>query len=664
MYCITTLTLIFLCVFSIFVFLCAENANFNAGKTEIEILNDYQFSNKEFISKIEKACKSADADIMFSYLEYKENTSEEQELVIFRTNNNKDFLPFTTDSLSENTAYSTDVNLISGNFVKNKVTFINFFYDYTVYPLSAITSQQIKKSQCLVDYSDLISLSDAISEQNLSVKQGFSAYESDNSLEKVLYAGLIVMLVLTLFSIIFYQMSILRNIAVKRLDGYTSEMIIFEMLKKFTVFYATVIGICFLAMIIFFVSVSDMGLFGYYLKKYGKLLIVVLLLIISMYILLCLNMFTINPLNILKGKSRGNIAHTFIVISKFIIVAVMLTMCNENVASFKEYYNNLKSYENISDQLENYYTITNTKFTETADEDYKKFYQFTHHSNDAIMMCANVCGQPNAEMDIRRWFVTVNDNYMKINPIYTPDGTEIKYNDIKDENVILIPEGVYSEQDVIRIHSNRFEGISEEDIKVYVYDKNQKFFIFEPIKTRNAGYITCPIVFIHKDNYSVLGAISNGELIFKAHTNNFNMEITPILRDCNIDWMTGATPSVESIYENCIRTNRIEVIVYSIVIVVFLFLLICVIFYESFLYYKHNQKKFTIMKMNGYSFFDIHQIQILVHIALYLFILYISNQMKLSIIFSGIVIALDYIVFYGILESKTAEYSSKILKGA
>lgn len=669
MYCITVLTLIFLFVFSIFVFLCTENANFNAGKTEIEIINDYGFSHSDFVKKIEKACESADVDIMFSCLTYEENTNKEKEMIIFKTNNSENFLPVKTKTgnilLSADDAYSTDISLIADNFTKNKLIFIDFFYDYTIYPLSAITSQQVKKSQCLANTSDLVRLSDALIEQNLSMNQGLATYENDDSLIKILYAGLAVMLVLTLFSIIFYQLSISRNIAVKRLDGYNSGMIISEILKDFIIFYISAVGICFLSMLIFFVSVSDIELFGFYLEKNIKIILFTLLSIISLYILSCFNIFTINPLNILKGKAKGQKIHILTIVSKFVIVAVLLTMCNENVSSFKEYYNNMKSYKNISSQLENYYTITNTKFSENMDEDYKKFYKLTHYTNEAVMMCAMMCGRPQMEKNIIQWFVTINDNYMKLNPIYTPDGKEIKYNDIKDEKAtILIPDGIYSEQDVLRIHSGRFEGIGEEDIKIHTYDRNQKFYVFETIKTKYPGYIMYPIVFIHKDGYSVFSAISNGEIIFKSHTNNFNIEITPLLRECNIDWITGSTPSVESIYTSYINNTKLEVIVYSIIIVVFLFLLVCVIFYESFLYYKHNQKKFTIMKMNGYSFSEMHGFQIFIHIILYLFILYISNAMKLNIVFSGVVIALDYIMFYSILESKTAEYSSKILKGS
>ena len=669
MYCITVLTLIFLFVFSIFVFLCTENANFNAGKTEIEIVNDYGFSHSDFIEKIEKACKSADVDIMFSFMKYEENTDKEKELIIFKTNNSENFLPVRTKTgtilLSDNDAYSTDISLISDNLKKNKLIFIDFFYDYTIYSLSDITSQQIKRSQCLANTSDLVRLSDALTEQNLSMNQGFTTYNNDDSLIKILYAGLAVMLVLMLFSVIFYQLSISRNIAVKRLEGYSSGMIISELLKDFIIFYLSAVSICFLVILIFFVSVSSMELFGFYIEKNVKIILFTLILIISLYILSCLNIFSINPLNILKGKAKGQKIHILTIVSKFVIVSVLLTMYNENVSSFKEYYNNMKSYKNISSQLENYYTITNTRFSENMDEDYKKFYKLTHYANDAVMMCAMMCGRPQMEKDISQWFVTVNDNYMKLNPIYTPDGKEIRYDDIKNEKAtILIPEGIYSANDVLRVHAGRFEGIGEDDIKIHTYDRNQRFYIFETIKTKYPGYIMYPIVFIHKDEYSVFGAISNGEIIFKSHTNNFSTEITPLLRECNIDWMTGSTPSVESIYTSYINKAKLEVIVYSIIIVVFIFLLVCVIFYESFLYYKHNQKKFTIMKMNGYSFSQMHRFQIFIHITFYLFILYISNKMKLNIIFSGIIISLDYIMFYGILESRTAEYSSKVLKGA
>lgn len=662
----TSLTLLFLFAFTSFVFICTENMNFKSGKTEIEIVNDYNFSYSEYLKRIEKACEESAADVMFSYLEYEDNSDKEKELVIFSTANSEEFFPFGTKNLdlSVKNAYSTDTRLISDEFSKNELVFVNFFYDYTVYPLSAMTVEQKKKCECLADTESIQKLSESLSEQKLSLRQGITTYNSDNSLFGVLYIGIAVMLFLTLLSMIFNQLSRARDIAVKRLDGYSFGEIIADILRKFFIIYLPEVCICLSALTIFFILTGGTGLFSFYLEKNIRTVFSVLIFIPILYILSCLNVFFLNPLKVLKGLDRKNLLYALTAVSKLVIMVVILTLCSSNISSLKSYVNNMKAYQNLSSKLENYYTISNTKFiTGELDESYKKFYKLTHYTNEAIMMQAMSCSRPNSRDDISR-YVVINDNYMKFNPIHDPNGNVINYENFKnDKAVILIPDGIFSESDVLRSYKGMFENVDKDEIAIYKYDKDQKFYIFEIIRNEYPGYVMHPIVIIHNDKYSVSGAIANGEVIFKAHTDNFKLEITPVLRDCNIDWATGQTPSVGSVYTKYINSVRFEIIVYSAVMAVFIFLLVCVITYESYIYCRYNRKKFTILKMNGYKFSEIHKSQIFLRIIFYVIIFVVSDRMNLNIIFPSTIIATDYIMFYGILESKISEYSSKILKG-
>lgn len=668
MHCMATLTLLFFFVFSAFVFLCTQNADFGVNKIEIELYNENDLPYSEFIDRIQKACNDSNTDIMFSYMKYDQDLGKESEYVIFKTSNNDGFIRAESKNgtlkMSDNEAYSTDPKLISDGFKKNKLIFVDVFYDYTIYPLSAMTINDMEKSICETDSSDVVKLSGALSNYNISVKKHSLGYVGDNTLYNVLYIGMAVMLILTFFSILFWQLSESRTIAIKRLEGYSFKQTAVDMLNSFMRFYIIELLFFFISSMAFFIIVSGFDLFIFYLKNNIYIILLATISIPMLYIVSCVYIFFVNPLITLKGMENKKFFYALAVIAKYMIITVLLIVCNTSLVSLKNYYNEMKAYQNISDKLQGYHVITKTREKENEEDNYKKFYDMTHYSNNAIMMHAMPCTSSEFEGNIKQWYVIINDNYMKFNPIYSPDGKQITFEDVKnDKAVMLIPESV-SENEAVAVHKRRFKNVPYEEIKVYKYINDQKFYIFQDADTKYPGYIMHPIVILHQPDMEVSGIIANGELVFKSHTNNFSKEITPLLKECNIEWETGSTPSIESVFESIIHDLKIEVIVYIIVICVFIFLFISAILYEAWLYYKNNQKRFTILKMGGYNFFMIHKCQIIFKIIIYALIIAICLSNNINIIPSMILVSFDYIFFYAILESKTATYSSTVLKGA
>jgi hypothetical protein len=661
------LTLVYFFSFSIFEFICSQNANFKAGKNKIEILNDYNFSHSEYLKRIEKACQESSVDVMFSYMVFENNTNKEKELVIFKTNNSQSFLPVKAKKgnilLLDNEALSTDPSLINDGFKKGKLLFVDYFYDYTLYPLSCITQQQIKKSECLVNSSDATILSSALKKQKLSMKIELSSYNADYSLRKILYIGLVIMLLLSFLSMFFKQFSESKHIAVKRLEGYTLLQSLVDVFKEFLLYYIVLFFICIIASLVAFSFISEIELGVFYFINNYKIILFVFFIIPILYSLSCVNIYLVKPLETLKGNNNKKGVYLLTIVSKYLIIGVLVIISSTNISTLASYYNQMKAYQSISADLKDYYALTNTAFNEDMEKGYSKFYDITHYSNQAIMMNAMRCKNSEWEDDIANWYVIINDNYMDFNPIFTPDGKKIEYDTIKEKKAnILIPEGV-SKESVVSIYAKRL-NVRNAELNVLTYDVNQKFYCFEIMNSKHPGYIMHPIVIIHQPENGVSATIANGELIFKAHTSDFNSEILPILRECDIDWMTGSTPSVKSIFDSYINDLKIEVITYSLVILLFIFLFICTVIYEAITYFKNHQKKFTILKMNGFSFIMIHFTQIYLRIIVCCILLFICQAYHFHLLIPIVICLVDYSIFYIILEFKTDNYSSSVLKGA
>lgn len=658
--CMMLITILFFYLCSILVFYEEKSSNFLVEKEKISLSSKYEYGIEEIISRINQSCLEADTDIVFMYY-----PKEKKEIILFTTGNDSDFFGFGNKTeMVTNTAYSTNIVDKSDDYSWRKIVYPNMFYNYTVYPLNDITNAQFNHAICLTDPSKVVVLSEKLNDEFIQIRDEGHYSQKSNSLYIAFLCGITVLMFLMFFSMIYYQLSESKKIAIKILDGYSIKDFIVDECKSFLMFYFIQYIIVFFlsgSVISFF---SGFNLFIMYLRNYGKLIMIVSFLIPILFLLTCLYICFIKPLYAIKGKNEIRVLTTLTCLVKYCVLCLVMITLSSNIMLFKEYRDEYSIYNNISKNLHEYYSLS-IRDGKVNEEDYINFYKRVKKRFNAIMMTAHYCVNPEDEGNIHQWFIYVNDNYMKLNPIESINGNIIEYSNLPhNKHTILIPECKKSEEKIISEEYSRKLKIETNELNIEYYKDNQRFFIISSMEnTKYRGYIRFPIVIVHKLGDNVTGAISTHELIFQAHTNDFNSEIMPYLQEYGIEFSTGSSVNVGDDILEVMNQKMIEMFIVFTSNAFLLLILLVTITYETWIYFEKNRKLFVLKKIEGYSFFTIHKTQIvcktLLNAALFLFA-YLTYS---NLVVASVMIFIDYISFYIRLESRTVKYSAQILKG-
>ena len=197
---------------------------------------------------------------------------------------------------------------------------------------------------------------------------------------------------------------------------------------------------------------------------------------------------------------------------------------------------------------------------------------------------------------------------MNINPIESINGDIIEFSKLpQNKRTILVPEGKKPEEKIIaKVYSRKLK-IEINELNIEYYKDNQKFFIISSMATtKYPGYIKSPIVIIHNLNDNVTGAISTKELIFQAHTSDFNSEIMPYLQEYGIEFSTASSVSAGDDILEVLNQKLIEMLVVFTSNIFLILILFITIMYETWIYFENNRKLFVLKKIEGFSFINIH----------------------------------------------------------
>lgn len=658
--CMLLVTIIFFYVCSILVFYEEKSSNFLADKEKISLSSKYEYGVEEMISRIKQASLEADTDIVFLFY-----PKEKKEIILFTTGNDSDFLGFGNNvEIDQNIAYSTAPGSKTDEYSWEKIVYPNLFYNYTVYPLNAISNAQLNHAICLTDPSKITVLSEKLNDKFIQIKAEGHFSQKSNNLHIIFLCGLTVLMFLIFFSMIYYQLSESKKSAIKILDGYSFKDFLIDENSSFLLVYSIQYLIVFLLSILFVSVFSGFDLFIMYLRNYGKLILIFSFLTPVLFLLTCLYICFIKPLHAIKGKNGRRILIVLTCFVKYCVLSLIIITLSSNIILFKEYRDEYSIYNNISKNLHDYYCLS-IRDVKINEEDYVNFYKRVNKRFNAIMMTAHYCMNPDDEGNIYQWFIYVNDNYMNINPIESINGDIIEFSKLpQNKRTILVPEGKKPEEKIIAEVYSRKLKIEINELNIEYYKDNQKFFIISSMATtKYPGYIKSPIVIIHNLNDNVTGAISTKELIFQAHTSDFNSEIMPYLQEYGIEFSTASSVSAGDDILEVLNQKLIEMLVVFTSNIFLILILFITIMYETWIYFENNRKLFVLKKIEGFSFINIHKTQIVCKTLLSAILIFFTCSTHSNFIVPLVMIFMDYIIFYGKLESKTVKYSAQILKG-
>lgn len=344
----------------------------------------------------------------------------------------------------------------------------------------------------------------------------------------------------------------------------------------------------------------------------------------------------------------------------------------------------------LNDRLQNFYNVLSQKkncFLIKADN----FAQIVLN-NGEIIYENEYYGDDFYEFPLGKW-ITIDENYLKINPINTCDGTELKDNIIHDTNVmnILVPEMYREYENIIvekalegfyfkkvtvdNIYNEKLnlpmnETAKEELLVNVIYvENNQNYYTYQINRGDMYNMVMDPLVYIYIGNVdsSDMGSMINTCVFYISESEDRTfLELQDVIDEAGTPDITG----VKSVYDEGgaqITALNLRAERHTINAVIFLVFFFIIFIMYSWLTYKINAYNSAIKKVMGYSVIRIYKGSIMVNILLQLgtamIIYYKYNERNLILIIAAVVILLDSVFFNLVTGSMGDKEIKNVIKG-
>lgn len=539
--------------------------------------------------------------------------------------------------------------------------------------------------------------------------------ETNNvTLNNILNKNLIILFIiidLTIsLSMFYYNISKYKKIAIEKLFGFSNKKIMKYCLKDMLEIYLISGLSCFIIILIYLYNYNNFSNIYSYLYYWFTGIVITTIIIFISGLPSYYSIFIINIKDMLKNKKSRVILQDLSSVSKFVFSVVIITM----FVSIFSTYNNLCLEENESNwKKAKNYCYLEYDMSYMAQPGGERYYNETQTSkmlfanlnnNKAIMVYPSpgliLSGQGNDEYGYgtnlnKGNSIMVNNNYLKINPIYSINGKKINFNDYNNPNEvnILVPEMYEYEKNKLLqeytkyINENKYININvcyrnmgkpiPKEVKVKVniiFIKNyQKTFLYSPrAQIGSKGYsINSVIVVLNPYNYGgdlYLSALTEGSIMPYIGENNGYTKLNNELNKLNINEYIINKPllyyRISSYVEQINSKIKLDV-----------YLLISLIITESIvsafmvLNYLEKDKYLNSVKyMHGYSFLKMHRNYLLLNLILWVFTALFSmmfnfNKYNIIITISILLYLLDLLISLSIMKLYSIKKINDTLKG-
>lgn len=509
---------------------------------------------------------------------------------------------------------------------------------------------------------------------NLSQKYKFTSsvnaqnnISDDNDIKNNLlylgYFGLVLCLcILTAVAFLYFVIFRFKEIAIRKMFGYRNKDIIRDL---FLLDCFPMIIIAFLVSVIITIiylwNFNSLARFFYFIRFWMIFLIVTAVVFLVLFTVVSQIIRFAKSTAVLKNSKPVHLIKrvNYVVKAIFSILAVSMF-----IISFQDLSTIIKQNSNLSkwNQTKYYATIGFT-VDDSIMDDYVSEYNFNTkiqklcsllNNNGAMLFSPSSYYSANAKEKSQydqfptyspyKESVCINNNYLKLNPIYNLDGNRVEINNEDTDNMtILVPvkyknysqiiKKLYQDYSTIQYYGPRdhYAKLTGENINYDPTDKqqilahhsylelqviyvknNQSYFSYDPNvskKTNNA--IIDPIAMIINNNngdiHDYPAYLSRGEI--RARVANYynpsqsvNKQIVSAGLQNNIVQITSLYDTVGQYMYNTITHIVIEILVMTVS-----FCIVALIIFFSTLNYLEEEKSINAVKrIHGYSFFKRH----------------------------------------------------------
>lgn len=607
------MTFCFIILFSVLSALSCFNFAFDAldrieeDKISIVIEKSESISNTDFLTEIDHALETVNADIMLRCVE---NVDDKVHYQYFKTSHTTDFLDVSTSAgnnqLEDSECISTTDPV---GYTVYRLNTSALMQDISFFPWSDAEKYDLSAATYYVKMGQQSTVVDALSQLGYAVTVNPTAYISGKF--SVLLFGFVPAFMLVA-SMAFYILSSGKKNVLKKMEGYAVRDILVDEVKNiFPAFAASFLIIAAVPLIVaaalYQTALPQYILFS--LPNIALLTIVVLVGLLLSALLVCRQ----NSAEHIKGRVPRRGIYITTIFAKGIFVGFIIFFLSIAVRNVAISYHTLQTSQFLEDKMAGYVTVpvnTSNASTQNLSENYKAFYSATVNRYNGILVDASnyeydlISGRTPAE-EFGQTSITVNRNYLGFNPIYDVSGSQITSTQLSDVHFnVLLPVSREQEKESWRefvqtayemeVNFIPYDGTAS---KIYSYNANTG--------TGDYGALDEPVILVIEEEQIegifVLSYCSKGAYFLNVPTENAYAELLPTLQETGITSVTMETPSVASTFSETVNHQRQMLILYGTQSMVLLIGLVCLIIFSAKLYCENYKTKIACCLIEGYS---------------------------------------------------------------
>lgn len=706
-FCFSALVII-ISIVNYFNFSYQVNTSLYNGLCEIIVENTSKKSNTDIINDLKEISASIGSDI---FCKTAENNGKLT--VIYKTNNTEDFLNINIDNnsqvLKKNQCISTCKSVEGYDVITLRMPIL--YYDYTIYSFDHCKNIRFDKIGYCVKEEYANSFIDKFNTMGYSADySGFPLYISGDLYELNNYA--VFPLAIMVLAIFIYFMNNAKEHVLEKMEGYSSVQVILQELKRFLPVLLVIFAVVQIVNIIVY-SVLNNGLLMEYIQYNinSDLFVYLGITLIAMLLASCVVLVHTGTAYIKGRKSKK----TVLIITALAKIALTVAL-SVNLVGTVEMVVAISSSINvtnvISDKITNY--VNPNVYGDLTDEDHKKlekFYNLACEKHNGIYINAtNWAGDAeSAPIDVEyykdyplyipegltleevlyvnSYKMSINPNYLSVNPIYKPDGSPVTEKDFKkDKYNLLVSENEENVDAYITNTNDAYHNILAEnyggkklEYNVIRYRQDELFYIFNTTSVETGcTYAKNPIVEVQ---YGMEYELNKGyvtssyyynQFILQTRTDDPYQEILPTIKECGLEGIildvvtaTDAVQEYMSQYREAYINNFINIIMYlSLYVFIFIF------FINTYL--ENIKDEIAIRKLSGETFLSLHSKYLLIALAITAVVVVLSitfagemYQMFMinSVIIPLVISVVECIVFRIYANKFTRKNILKTLKG-
>lgn len=689
LYIISILNILFFLISSFWLFSYDNQFRIMDGKAEIQIEKPKDMTNQAFVEMLKKMAAALNSDIAYTTFDLNDGKYVEN---VYVTRHDAGFLNLQYEKGNyEKDDFSTDLSL-----EKKLLHGSNYIGDYSIYHIEEMEFLSLDQNSYFVSDDRLLDWETALQEEG--VQERVLRRNIDPSffyVSQVQKVNLVkgILTVCQFLSLLFYFFMEKKEIAIKKLNGKNLKEVLFEEFFSNKLICIPGLMASFVAVALCTVAVmwntATSVLFLSFIKR-GLLFLFggfVLFSICSVTYIM-----SIAGIRDIQGRDQRNKLYIIFAFAKAMILLVLVFHTSGFAQDLADLGNLNRSNLEVNQKIEDYvyvhlystiyelydeYGRTSHKGREVANQRLKHFIEDTVDTFEGVIVY-NGNYRLKGDLDDQEFRdITVNENYLKINPIKGADGKLITEEALDaDRPNLIMSENENTKREVEDFveEFNEFEEadgsqyrITAEDVNVIYYSADSKFYGLNPFtNAKYVGLLQEPILQIYNDNYSVFNAleiISNGAYLMKCDTDDPYMEILPYLKKNKLDRYILEAPHIKNAFSDQISATSRTVAVNTALIILYLIPLVFLTIYFVKIYICNYSKENFIKTVNGCGFWKNYHKAIVIEFLQLLLVasLMIYNGLALHILIFTASVDLAAFYFSGRIYGK--HNINEILKG-